>query len=91
MAAITASSVEESDRVLNETTCKGKLTVTIEGEAENKIIDGIGEPLRTLVSTISAFNPRPNSPRIFATGASNNPWMLVSYDDEKKILIVRRK
>ena len=77
---------EESDRILNETTHVGWIEVTIEGMGTAKM-DAVEEPLRTLASRVACFKLRQK----VVTGMDNNPWLLVCYDKEAGILVVKKK
>jgi len=78
--------VEESDRILQETLHVGLLEVTIEGFVPN-LIHGEGKSLRVLVDEV--FSWIRGEPII--SGLNNNPWVLVSYDKDVGTLVVGRK
>lgn len=77
---------EESDRILNDTPHVGWIEVTIEGEGTMRM-DAVGEPLRMLASQVACFK----SGQVMVTGRNNNPWLLVRYDKEAGVLVVKRK
>lgn len=77
---------EESDQILNETTYRGWINVTIEGVTTVKV-DAVGETLRSLASQVACVM----SVQAMSTGSNNNPWLLVRYDKDAGVLVVKRK
>lgn len=81
--------LEESDRILCETSHIGNLRITIENVgtmAVHPFMVGF-QSLGAIVTLVASMLGH----ETMSWAAENNTWFVVSYDQEKGVLVVRKK